>query len=220
MSRERTKSADAIKNRSAVRSEEYAKHFGWIDWLNARLGTSDAGLAEKAGLQKNYIYRKRADGTVLGAMQIRLLCDHYNVPGPDTYQLPGVAGLADEAAPFDPDKAEGVDPLILQAVRLSLKGRTTAQAWLLKTRALEDAGYQIGDVVIADKSAQPYAGDAVVAQVYDRRRDTNETVFRILEPPYLVAASSDPALRMPMLVDNRQTIVMATITQSFRGRRH
>jgi hypothetical protein len=218
MARAKPQAASAAKNRSDVRSEEYARHFAWVDWMCARTGRSDTALAKEAGLNVNYLYRKRADGTVLGATQIRMLTEHYGLPGPDTYLLPGKAGFADEGVPYDA-AAQGGDPVLKQMIDVALKGRPNAAPWLLKTRAMEGAGYLSGDVVISDAAAGAKAGDAVVAQVYDLRSGTAETVFRILEPPYLVAASGDPALRKPLLVDNERVIVMGTITQSFRARR-
>lgn len=202
-----------------MHSEEYVRHFAWVDWMIARTGRTDAALAKDAGLNANYLYRKRSAGTVLGATQIRMLAEHYGLPGPDTYLLPGSAGFSDEGAPYDA-AAPGGDPVLKQMIEVALKGRPNATSWLLKTRAMEDAGYLSGDVVISDAALPPNAGDAVVAQVYDVRSGTAETIFRILEPPYLVAASSDPALRKPLLVDNERVIVMGTITQSFRARRH
>jgi hypothetical protein len=214
----RTKSPPAVptKSRSDVQSEEAARQFAWIDWLQGRTGQTDSSLAEEAGLQKNYLYRKRADGTVLGASQIRMLMERWEAPGPDTYLLPGASGLADEGAPYD--QATG-DPLLRATIELLLKGRNNAAPWRLKTLALESAGYLPGDIVISDNAVHPRAGDAVVAQVYDVRTGTAETVFRLFEPPYLIAASSEPALRKPLLVDNERVIVMGPITQSFRARR-
>jgi hypothetical protein len=206
----------APKNRSAVHSEEHARHFAWIDWLSQRTGRTDTALAEGAGLAPNYLYRKRREGTVLGAAQIRMLSEHYSLPGPDTYLMPGAAGLSDEGAPFS---SAATDPTLSAMIEAALKDRPNAASWHLKTRALEDAGYLAGDVVIADAAVIPQAGDAVVAQVYDPRSGTAETIFRILEAPYLVAASSDPNLRKPLLVDNERVIVRGTITQSFRSRR-
>jgi hypothetical protein len=204
------------KSRSDVQSEEAARQFAWIDWLQGRTGQTDSSLAEEAGLQKNYLYRKRADGTVLGVPQIRMLMERWEVPGPDTYLLPGASGLADEGAPYDP---AGGDPLLKSMVELALKGRNNGASWRLKTRALEAAGYLPGDVLVSDNAIQPRAGDAVVAQVYDVRTGTAETVFRLFEPPYLIAATSEAALRKPLLVDNERVIVMGPITQSFRARR-
>lgn len=218
MARAKVPSRPAPKNRSAVHSEESARHFAWVDWLLSKTGKTDAALAKDAGLNVNYIYRKRADGTVLGATQIRMLTEHYGLPGPDNYLLPGASGFSDEGTLFVVGAA-GQDASIRQVIELALKGRPNAAPWVLNTRAMETAGYLIGDIVISDGAVPPVAGDAVVAQVYDIKSGTAETVFRILESPYLVAASTDPALRKPLLVDNERVIVMGTITQSFRSRR-
>lgn len=204
------------KNRSTVHSEEYARHFAWVDWLLQKTGRTDASLAKEAGLASNYLYRKRAEGTVLGATQIRMLSEHYDLPGPDTYLLPGAAGLSDEATPY---VAATGDDASRKLVDAAVEGRVNAAAWVLKTRALEDAGFLPGDIVISDRSELPQAGDAVVAQVVDLRSGSTETVFRVLEAPYLVAASADPALRKPLLIDNERVIVMGTITHSIRTRR-
>lgn len=218
MARTKAPAPPAPKNRSAVHSEEYARHFAWVDWLLARTGKTDASLAKDAGLNVNYLYRKRADGTVLGATQIRMLAEHYELPGPDNYLLPGASGFSDEGVAYDAS-LPGHDPVLKQMIEIALKGRANAAPWVLKTRALESAGFLPGDILISDQSVQPNASDPVVAQVYDLRSGTAETVFRILESPYLVAASSDPALRKPLLVDNERVIVLGTITQSFRARR-
>lgn len=218
MARKTPSTPTSLKNRSVVQTDEHARHFAWVDWLSARTARSDAALARDAGLNPNYLYRKRGDGTVLGATQIRMLSEHYGLPGPDTYLFPGSAGLSDEGARFDAS-SEGTDPVLRQMIEVALKGHSNAVPWLLRTRALEDAGYLSGDIVIADASVTSKAGDAVSAQVFDVRSGTVETVFRILEPPYLIAACSDPGLRRPLLVDNERVIVMATITLSFRARR-
>lgn len=213
-----TKTKSPAPGASDLYSAQHAKHFAWIDWLIARTGLSDAALAEQAGLSKNYLYRKRGDGTVLHPAKIQQLCDHYKVPGPDTYQMPGAAGLSGEADRFDPT-SDAIDTLTRQMVAMALNDRPGAEAWVLRTRALETAGYQIGDILISDRAAAPLPGDPVIATVYDRRAGATETIFRLFLPPYLLAASTDPANRTPILIDNERTIVAGAITQSFRGRR-
>ena len=89
--------------------------------------------------------------------------------------------------------AKDNDPVLARMIEQALKGRPNAAPWHLRTRALEGAGYLAGDIVITDASVTANAGDAVIAQVFDPRSGSPETVFRILESPYLVAASSDPA---------------------------
>jgi hypothetical protein len=58
--------------------------FRLIDWLQGRTGKTDTALADEAGLQRSYLYRKRRGGMVLGAAQIRILGEFWGVPRPDS----------------------------------------------------------------------------------------------------------------------------------------
>jgi hypothetical protein len=201
-----------------VQDEIYSRQIAWLDWLKQKTGKSLAALAQEAGRSPNLLTRKFAEGGHLSAATVELLMESTGLPGPDTYLLPGAAGISDEGARYDPSAHDG-DSTLKAVVEAALKGRPNAIAWHLNTRALEDAGYLVGDILISDAAVTAHAGDAVVAQVIDLRSGAMEAVFRILEAPYLVAASPDPGLRKPLLVDNERVIVMGTITQSFRSRR-
>jgi len=87
--------------------------------------------------------------------------------------------------------------------------------WVMKSRALEHAGYLPGDILIVDLNAKPQDGDAVCAQIYDRNGKT-ETAFRIYEYPFLIAASADPDLRRPVLVDNERASIRGVVMASIR----
>jgi hypothetical protein len=207
---------DKARTKTTIQDEVYARQTAWLDWLKTKTGKSLAALARDAGRSPSLLTRKFAEGGLLTASTIELLMESTGLPGPDTYLLPGAAGIADEGLPIDPAAADASLKAMIEA---ALKGRSAATPWQLRTRALEGAGYLSGDIVISDQAVVPMAGDAVVAQVYDLRTGAAETVFRILEAPYLVAASADPALRKPLLVDNDRVIVMGVITHSFRTRR-
>lgn len=208
------------ESQSTIRSEVFAKQFAWIDWLNDKFGTSDKALAQKAELTSdNYIYRNRDNGTVLSSTVIEQLCLRLGVPGPDTYLLPGVAKPPAELTRIDPAEARDIDPLILRAISLALEGRQGAVAWRLNSHVLEDDGYQIGDILITDEKAAYRAGDAVIARILGSSGGSGELAFRQYHPPFLYTATRDPALRMPVLIDQRVEI-LAPVTQSFRGRRH
>jgi hypothetical protein len=58
----------------------------------------------------------------------------------------------------------------------------------------------------------------VCAQVYDMGGRA-KTVFRIFEHPFLVAASIDPSLHRPLLIDNRAIMVRGVVVASMRPRR-
>jgi hypothetical protein len=68
-----------------------------------------------------------------------------------------------------------------------------------------------GDTVLVDLSTPPKAGEPCCAQVYDWRGGKAETVMRLFEPPYLVAATFDANLRKPLLVDSERVVVKGLI---------
>lgn len=96
--------------------------------------------------------------------------------------------------------------------------RNNIDAWVLRSRALEGAGYLPGDVLLVELGAQARAGDVVCAQVYDWQKGTAETVFRRFEPPYLLAVTYDLKLLKPYLVDDQAvTIKGVVLPQMIRG---
>lgn len=120
-----------------------------------------------------------------------------------------------EAAAYQID-LKGNDRRIDDAVRYMLQGQPGLDPWVLKTRALELAGYLPGDVVLVDLNAEPEDGDAVVAQHYDFK---TETVFRLYHEPYLLAAAVDRVPRPPLLVDNKRVMIRGVIIGMFRQRK-
>jgi len=56
-------------------------------------------------------------------------------------------------------------------------------------------------VLIVDMNEPAEPADVVCAQVYDFRRMTGETLFRLYEPPYLYAATFDRSQGAPILID-------------------
>lgn len=78
--------------------------------------------------------------------------------------------------------------------------------------------------LLREAEAAPYragiGGDIVCAQAYDwsNPRET-ETLWRIYERPFLVAATRDAAFRKPVLVDGDKIIIKGVVTAIFRARR-
>ena len=88
---------------------------------------------------------------------------------------------------------------------------------VLHSKALEAAGYLPGDVLMVDMNAVPQDGDLVCAEVYDRTGSA-ETVFRIYDHPFLVAASFARRPVKPLLVNNETVFVRGVVTSSHRLR--
>lgn len=147
----------------------------------------------------------------LHARTLRKLQDYSGIAplfGGDPSAPPAFRGLAEDAVPFD---AKSADPAVSAALKALIGTRKAADPWTIRTRALERIGFLPGDIVIVDLGRRPEAGDAVCAQVYDWRRVAAETVMRLYEPPYLVAASLDEGLRRPLVVDNEQVIIKGVV---------
>lgn len=108
-------------------------------------------------------------------------------------------------------QAAADDDTLTATLRAIIGGRKNIDPWVIRSRSLECSGFMPGDVVLVDLSTMPRAGEPACAQVYNWRDGTAETVMRLLEPPYLVAATFDPALRKPLLVDDDRVIVKGVI---------
>ncbi|WP_439392377.1 hypothetical protein ACRQ5Q_22540 [Bradyrhizobium sp. PMVTL-01] len=116
--------------------------------------------------------------------------------------------LREDAVPYE---SRDGDPTIAAAIKAVIGTRKNIDVWTMQSRALECAGFMPGDIVLVDLSTMPRAGEPACAQVYNFRGGAAETVMRLLEPPYLVAATFDPALRKPLLVDDERVIVKGLI---------
>lgn len=75
-------------------------------------------------------------------------------------------------------------------------------------------GFAEGDFMLVDQHAEPKAGDAVIAQVYDWDRGTATTVLRRFDPPVLTAASTNPSEWKPLSIESVK--IMGVVTASWR----
>ena len=107
---------------------------------------------------------------------------------------------------------------LAQIVDVLSRNRTNVDPWILKGRALEGAGYRPGDVVMVALGETPLSGDVVCAQIYDWSSGRAETVFRIFQPPYLVAASPDPQFLRPYVVDDDKVHIKGVVIHTVRQR--
>jgi transcriptional regulator with XRE-family HTH domain len=204
----RTEAKQAIQDRQRTWLQELVKETGLkVSQLAAEAGVSDTTLSR---LVNNPEYR----GT-LSQLTINRLVEKFNVPGPDEYGaqrrpiLPGFSEAERVNYGADSDGA---------AVQALIAGRTL-DPWRLRTNAIEDVGYLPGDVVLVDPNAQPASQDVVCAQVYDWTRGRAETVWRVFDPPFLVAASKDRSLYKPVLVDNDKVMIRGVVVQMIRPHR-
>lgn len=181
-----------------------------------RTGWNQTELALRAGLDPSTLSRFIAGGREGHALRQSTI-----------RKIEAASGLAEhavEAAPAGFAETEAVplqlpprDPLHAVIAALA-QGRANIDPWSLTSRALEGAGYLPGDILLVALGENPISGDVVCAQIYDWTKGRAETVFRIFQPPYLVAATGDPQLMRPHLVDDAAVVIKGVVLQSLRGR--
>jgi hypothetical protein len=199
-----------------ARDEQTSRqHRDYLQRVIEHTGKPPTRIAKEIGVAASTLTRllnaSQGSTATLHARTITKLQEYSRIPlhfGGDTPALQGPRGLAEDAVPFD---AESADPAVSAAIKALIGGRQAADPWTIRTRALERKGYLPGDIVIVDLGRRPEAGDAVCAQVYDWRRGAAETVMRVYEPPFLVAASLDEQLRKPLVVDDEQVIIKGVL---------
>lgn len=111
---------------------------------------------------------------------------------------------------------DGTDERLKAMIAAAIGTRTAADPWLLRTDALKFFGCRPGDIAIVDLSRQAQRGDIVCAQHYSINQMTADTIFRVFEQPWLVAATDDPAYRRPLLVDGTAVTIMGVVTDIIR----
>lgn len=184
----------------------------------ASTGWSQTDLAKRAGLDPSTLSRflsSPKSGTSLRPSTIR--------------QIEKVVGMSMSRGEPDPvaenpgmAEAEQTPVLrgsvaeVLQA-HLSAGGKPV-DAWTLKSRALELSGYHPGDLLLVRLGETALRGDIVCAQIYDWSQRQAETVFRIFDPPYLLAATSDISLLRPIEIDRENIAIKGVVLHSLRSR--
>ena len=192
----------------------------YLEMVKTRTGLSFSEIGRRANVSPSTVTRfmnaTNYDGT-LATLTISQVAEATGIPATRTALGATIEGVSEgEAEPYIAEPGGAFAPSAIEAL---LNGRTAADPWVLRTHAIEDAGYLPGDVVIVDLNAEPRDGDVVCAQVYDWEKMRAETVFRVFEEPYLVSASRDPALRKPLLLDGKSVIVKGVVTDLLRPRR-
>jgi transcriptional regulator with XRE-family HTH domain len=191
-----------------------------------RTGWTITELANRAGLDHSTLTRFMAggrEGHVLRFSTIRKLesVSGLGFTGQGNFAKPlgeakgHTGGFAEnEAVPYRPGQESASDGVIAAAIGQ----KNTADAWVLRSRALEGLGYRPGDVLIVDLAAHPQPGDVVCAQVVDWQKGVAETVFRSYRPPCLVAVTPDESLLQPHIIDHAAVTIKGVVTHLIRRR--
>ena len=194
------------------------KQLAWIDAILGHKGWSPTRLARSAGINHSTLSKFLNDplnAAQLNTLSVEKIANVGGIPPYQTEPAGRTRGLAEaEAVPYRVEQGDNV-AIAVAAMR---GGNNGLQAWVLKSRALETAGYLPGDVVMVDMNAEAQSGDVVCAQIYDRHGRT-DTVIRIYEHPFLTAATHDRELMRPLLVDGERVSLLGVVVASFRPRR-
>ncbi len=189
----------------------------WLRLVLDQTKMSGTALAKAAGLAQTTVtnflndpdYPHVLSSRTIAALERASRMKFGAMPRETSFQEP-------EAVPFqERDETEPVS----DAVKHLLKSRNNALApWRLASRAIEAAGYFPGDILIVDLNALPMPGDIVCAQRYQWGQFTAETVFRVYEPPYLLAKTYDTAATPLLAIDNVNVMVKGVVVASLRQR--
>lgn len=211
-----------MENRSETKRALIARQREWLNEVVKAVGTSPSRMAKDAGVSDTTITRLLNNpdyDRALSPVVIERIKEAHKVPGPEEYaSVRGTRawiGLS-EAERFD----QSAEPERLATIVAAMLGnRNTIDPWRLKTDALVEAGYLAGDIAFVDLNASPEPQDVVCAQIYDWQRGRAETVFRVYDPPYLVAAAHDRTAYKPLLVDSDRVVIKGVVVESWRPHR-
>jgi hypothetical protein len=188
----------------------------WLKKVIAQTGLAPTALAVSSGLAVTTLTRFLNDPDHGSALSARTIGAIERTTGVRFGDEPRPLSLREpETEPYNYEQG---DPQLTAILRQVLGTANGVDCMILRSRALESSSLVPGDILIVDMNKQPIGGDVVCAQVYDWPRGRAETVFRIWEPPYLVAATMDPRLRRPYAVDNENVVIKGVMIASLRPR--
>lgn len=204
--------------KSAARADIRDTQRAWLREVVNATGKSLTEIATQAHISHTTLTRfdKPNHPGTLTSLTVQQIADAMGVPPPAG--MPSVDGPAarrgGRSRDADPVAAnDDTDPR--GAVRALMGNRDGAAPFRLKTRALELRGYLPGDILIVDQNVVPQEGDVVCAQVYDFSGSA-ETVMRVYEKLVLTAATLDPELQKPLIIDGERVVVMGVVTDLVR----
>lgn len=124
-------------------------------------------------------------------------------------------GLAEETLQISVTDTSNATQAALDAL---LRGRPNAFVVQLGAdHALALPAHAAGDYLLVDPDEQPRAGDVACAQRVEWQTGHVDTVYRVFDPPYLLANNTnDPKLRKPLIVDNDMVALRGRVFATLR----
>ena len=198
-------------------SEQYSDQRTWLEGLLARFRLTPTELARRADLNPSTLTRflqpGGRDGHELSARTVRKIEQALNLSA-ENEQHAFAPGFAESEAKH----LQSLDSLTadVRAAALALKaGRNGVDLWEIRSDTLEGIRLHQGDIAVVDMNVTPDARDRVCVQIYDHSRGTAKTVFRLYEPPFLLAGGTD----RPEIADGRNVAIVGVVVASLSPRR-
>lgn len=187
----------------------------WLQAVLAALQLSPTGLAKRAGVNPATLTRFLNSPEWPHELRPQTIRSLETASGMAFGGEERPTGLREsEASRYDAGGEELWDAVIRQTIGCS----NGVDPWLLQSSCLEEEGYLPGDILLVDLNATPRAGDIVCVQKYEWSQERPQTLFRLYEPPYVVAAARGPGLRKPLVVDNDNIFVRGVVIGTVRPR--
>lgn len=185
----------------------------WIPAVARHLNMTPSELARRSKLAPSTITRYLNDTSRTATITERSIQMIESYSGVSRHRMPGVAlppGMAEpDAAPLDP--GEPIKGWCKAAIDEARKGRNGVDPWVMRGRALDLEGVLPGDILLVDLNRRPAPGDIVCAQVVDYVSGAAETIFRLFQPPYLIAHSAKLGPVRPEQVDEVRVSIRGVV---------
>jgi transcriptional regulator with XRE-family HTH domain len=195
----------------------------WVKGILSERGWTATELARRAGVNQTTLTRFLHNPDHPYDMSARTRDAIARVvglvaSGPIAAPRPPAAGFYEpDAVDWQPDMAEK-DDVFADFLRTAQVSRPHLAPFVLRTHALEALGWRSGDIVLVDLNERAQPGDLVCAQLYDWPRNRADTLFRILQPPFLLAGPANGQMARPLVVDDQNIIVKGVVVSTFRHR--
>ncbi len=209
------------KPRSALKNDVRQAQLRYIQRVMSETGLKLSQIARMAKLSHTVLTRFFNDPDYDGTLEnltIASIASATSIQAPR--ELLGGAGAEfrePDAEVFDYD-LPGQDRVVSNAIHMLSENQPHIVPWQVKGRALEHMGWRAGDILLVDLNATPAAGDLVCVQIYDLSVMRAETVFRIYEPPFLVAVGPDPSTWKPLSETDRAVAIKGVVISTIRPR--
>lgn len=189
----------------------------WITAVAKYMNLSPSALGANAGVAPSTITRYLNDGSGTIGISKRTLEQLEDYSGIQLHAMPNArSGFSEaDALPIEPHNQKAST---VAAIAALTDGRNSVVPFEMKGWALDQVGVLPGDTIIIDMNLRPRKGDIVCAQVADWQTGQAETVMRVFEPPFIMAASSKLGIQKPLVVDEDRISVRGVMIANLRIR--